>query len=263
VPWLTAAFAARDTLEPSLRGELCRLWGSGCYQAGRFELAREAIEEAVRLLAETGPPDREAWARTVLGGLLPYFDGDLDQPFEEVSRAVELFRADGNAFGLATTLGMLGTISLLLGRTDEAMSQLQDGMLLAEQLGLAELIGSHHSFRALAHVARDEHEAARHHLDAAVAAPLYLEGTAYCLEGYAAVLAAEDDVILAATALGAAEGLRERTGVARWPIMDLILRDRLAALESAGTAAAAARFAGCQMNPAEALALVRGGRGSG
>ena len=124
-PWLTAAYAARDALEPALRGELCRLWGSGCYQAGMFEPARDAIEEAVRLLAETGPADREAWARTVLGGLLPYFDADLDQPFAEVSRAVELFRADGNAFGLATTLGMLGTISLLLGRTDEAMSQLR------------------------------------------------------------------------------------------------------------------------------------------
>ena len=29
VPWLTAAYAARDTLEPALRGELCRLWGVG------------------------------------------------------------------------------------------------------------------------------------------------------------------------------------------------------------------------------------------
>jgi predicted ATPase/class 3 adenylate cyclase len=258
-PWLTAAYAARDTLEPRLRGELCRLWGSGCYQAGKFEPAREAIEEAVRLLAETGPGDREAWARTVLGGLLPYFDGDLDEPFAEVSRAVELFRADGNAFGLATTLGMLGTISLLLGRPDEAMSQLQDGMALAEQVGLDELIGSHHSFRALAHLARDDVEAARRHLDAAVAAPLYLEGTAYCLEGYAAVLAAEGDVVLAATALGAAEGLRERTGIAVWPIMNMILRDRLASLESAGPAAEEARFAGCQMSPAEVLALVRAG----
>ena len=259
VPWLTAAYAARDALEPALRGELCRLWGSGCYQAGMFEPAREALEEAVRLLAETGPADREAWARTVLGGLLPYFDGDLDRPFAEVSRAVELFRAEGDAFGLATTLGMVGTISVLLGRTDEAMSQLEEGMVLAEQLGLAELVGSHHSFRALVHLACDDIEAARHHLDAAVAAPLYLEGTAYCLEGYAAVLAAEGDVVLAATALGAAEGLRERTGVAMWPIMNMILRDRLASLDSAGPAAAAARFAGSQMSPAEALALVRAG----
>ena len=258
-PWLAAAHATRDTLAPAVRGELCRLLGSGCFQAGMFEPARDAIEEAVRLLAETGPVDREAWARTVLGGLLPYFDGDLERPRAEVSRAVELFRAEGDPFGLATTLGMLGTISTLLGRTDEGMSQLEAGMTLATQLGLAELLGSHHSFRAFAHLARGDVEAARHHLDAAVAAPLYLEGMAYCLEGYAAVLAAEGDVVLAATALGAAEGLRERTGVAVWPVMDLILRDRLASLEAAGPEAAAARFAGCQMSPADALALVRAG----
>ena len=259
VPWLTAAYAARDALEPALRGEICRLWGSGCYQAGMFEPARDSVAEAVRLLAETGPADREAWARTVLGGVLSYFDADLGGPFAEVSRAVELFRAEGDPFGLATTLGMQGTISVLLGRTDEGMRQLEDGMALAEQLGLDELIGSHHSFRALAHLAQDDVEAARHHLDAAVAAPLYLEGTAYCLEGYAAVLAAEGDIVLAATALGAADGLRERTGVARWPIMNMILRDRLASLESAGPAAAEARFAGRQMNPGDALALVRAG----
>ena len=257
-PWLTGAYAARDTLEPALRGELCRLWASGCYQAGMFEPARDAIEEAVRVLAETGPVDREAWARTVLGGVLPYFDGDLDRPYAEVARAVELFRAEGNPFGLATTLGMLGTISALLGRMDEAMSRLDDGIVLAEQLGLSELVGSHHSFRALVHLARDEVEDARQHLDAAGAGPLYLEGTAYCLEGYAALLASEGDVVLAATALGAAEGLRERTGIATWPLMNMILSDRLASLESAGPEAAAARFAGRQMNPAEALALVRG-----
>ncbi len=41
--------------------------------------------------------------------------------------------------------------------------------------------------------------------------------------------------------------------------MNMILRDRLASLESAGPEAAAARFAGSRMSPAEALALVRAG----
>ena len=259
VPRLEAAYDARDTLEPALRGELCRLWGAGRYVAGQFEAARDATEEAVRLLAETGPVEREAWARTLLGGLLPYFDGDLDRPYAEVSRAVELFRADGNAFGLARTLGMVGIITALLGRTDEAMARFEEGIAVAEQLGLEELIGSHHSLRALAHVATDDIEAARRHLDAAVVSPLYLEGTAHCFEAYAAVLAAEGDIVLGATALGAAEGLRERTKVTMWPIVNMILSDRLSSLESAGPAAAAARFAGSQMSTADALALIRSG----
>jgi len=254
---LQEVYSARATLEPALRGELCRLWGSLCYQTGDYETAREVIEEAVELLSEHGPRDREAWAHALLGGVLPYFDGDLELPLAEVSRAVELFREDDNAFGLATTLGMIGTISALRGHPDEAMAQLDEGIAVAEKLGLPELIGANHTLRALAHLACDQIEDARRHLDAAAGTSLYLESTTYSLEGYAAVLLEEGDSTLAATMLGAAEGLRERTGIQMWPIMGLILRDRLAALESAGPDAAAGRFAGREMSPTAALALVR------
>ena len=259
-PWLALAYNVRDTIEPALRGELCRLWGAACYQAGRFDEARNAIEEAVRLLSETGPLDREAWARTLLGGLLPYYDSNLERPRAEVTRAVEVFRAEANLFGLATTLGMLGTISALSDRTDEAMSYLDEGIVVAEALGLREIIGANHTLRALAHLTCDQNEAARHDLDAAAAAPTYLEGTAYCLECHAAVLLAEGDAVLAATALGAAEGLRERTGIHRWPIIGIGLSARLAPLDSAGPEAEAARFAGRRMTASEALALVRPSR---
>jgi predicted ATPase/class 3 adenylate cyclase len=259
-PWLAVAYGARDEVEPALRGELCRLWGAACYQAGRFEEARVAIEEAVALLAETGPLDREAWARTLLAGLLPYYDSDLERPRAEVARAIEAFRAEGNLFGLATTLGMLGTISALMGRTREAMSYVDEGIVVAENLGLREIIGANHTLRALAHLTCDEIEEARHDLDAAVEAPTYLEGTAYCLECYAAVLLAEGDLVLAATALGAAEGLRERTGIHRWPIIGVGLGAKLAPLDSAGMEVEAARFAGRRMSATEALALVRPSR---
>jgi hypothetical protein len=259
-PWLAIAYGARDEVEPALRGELCRLWGAACYQAGRFEEARVAIEEAVALLAETGPLDREAWARTLLAGLLPYYDSDLERPRAEVARAIEAFRAEGNLFGLATTLGMLGTISALMGRTREAMSYVDEGIVVAENLGLREIIGANHTLRALAHLTCDEIEEARHDLDAAVEAPTYLEGTAYCLECYAAVLLAEGDLVRAATALGAAEGLRERTGIHRWPIIGVGLGAKLAPLDSAGMEVEAARFAGRRMSATEALALVRPSR---
>jgi predicted ATPase len=251
------AYAARASLEPKLRGELCRLWGSGRYQSGEYDAAREGIEEAVRLLSEHGPKDREAWARTLLGGLMPYYDGDLRRASDEVSTAVELFREEQNLFGLATSLGMNGTISALLGRQDEAAAQLTEGIAVAELLGLPELVGANHTLRAIAHLSCDEVDEARRHLDQAVDASLYLEATAYCLEGYAAILLVEGAPTLAATALGAAEGLRERTGIHMWPIMGMALRDRLAALEVAGPEAEAARFAGRQMSPTDALALIR------
>ena len=257
MPWLGEVYAVREGLEPALRGEVCRLWGSACYQAGEYEPARDAIEEAVEILTETGPRDREAWSRTLLGGLLPYYDANLERPLAEVSRAVELFREEGNPFGLATTLGMLGTISALIGKREEALGHFAAGIDAAEKLGLPEIIGANHTLWALTDVADDDIAAARAHLDAAVGAPLYLEGTAYCLDGYAAVLLAEGDEVGAATAVGAAEGLRDRTGIHVWPIIKMAFRDHLRALESAGSDAQSARFAGRRMSAADALAFVR------
>ena len=259
-PWLASTYGVRDELEPALRGELCRLWGAGCYQAGRFDVARDAIEEAVGLLTETGPLDREAWARTLYGGLLPYYDSDLERPRAEVTRAIEIFRSEANLFGLATTLGMLGTISALMGLTDEATSLLDEGIVVAETSDSAR--SSARTTRSArsptSHVTRSRPRAATS--TPRSTRPTYLEGTAYCLECNAAVLLAEGDLVLAATALGAAEGLRERTGIHRWPVIGLALGARLAPLDSAGVEAEAARFAGRRMNAAEALALVRPSR---
>src|SRR5262249_21858481 len=113
--WLAAIYDARDTLEPSLQGELCRIWGATNYQVGNFDVAREAIDEVVALLGAHGPLDREAWARTLRAGLLPYYDSDLSEPLAEMTRAVELFRQGDNLFGLATSLGMSGTIRTFAG----------------------------------------------------------------------------------------------------------------------------------------------------
>jgi predicted ATPase/class 3 adenylate cyclase len=258
VSWLPTVHAAREALPPELRGELCRLWGAANYQVGNFDTARDAIEEAVVLLAEHGPKDREAWARTLLAGLLPYYSGDLGRSLAEMTRAVALFREGDNLFGLATSLGMIGTIRTLVGQAGDAAAELDEGIAVAERLGLAQLVGANHTLRALSHLTRNELEEARRDLNAVSDASLYLEGTAYRLEGFAAVLLADGDVVRAATALGAAEGLRERTGIHAWPILRMVFGDRLAALESAGPEADAARFAGRQMSPAEALEIVCG-----
>jgi hypothetical protein len=153
---------------------------------------------------------------------------------------------------------MIGTIRTLVGQAGDAAAELDEGIAVADRLGLAQLVGANHTLRALSHLTRNELEEARRDLNAVSDASLYLEGTAYRLEGFAAVLLADGDVVRAATALGAAEGLRERTGIHAWPILRMVFGDRLAALESAGPEADAARFAGRQMSPAEALEIVCG-----
>jgi len=251
--WLPAAYEAREGLEPALRGELCRLWGSALYQLGEYERARTVLEEAVELLAETGPPDREAWARTIFSGLLPYFDSDLHASLDEATRAVEVFRAEGNDFGIATSLGLLGTLTTLAGRGDEGREQLQEGVEAAQRLGLPSLIGAGLALRALGCLAAGDTMEAHQYLQAAGGLPLYLEGVAYCLEGLAAVSVAEGDEIRAATALGAAEGLRERTGIRTWPALRMAFQPAIDAVDAAGPEAQAARYEGSYTNPHEAL----------
>jgi tetratricopeptide (TPR) repeat protein len=254
--WMGQVYEARSELEPSLRGELCRLWGSALYQFGDYGTAKVVLDEAVELLAEHGPPDREAWARTIFAGLLPHFEPDLEQSYGEICRAVELFRPAENSFGLATALGVMGTITTLLGRVEEGRAQLDEGIAVAEAIGLTSLIGANRTLKALACLTSGELDEARSHLQAAAGTPLFLEGTAYCLEGLAAVALAEGDPVRAATALGAAEGLRERTGIQMWPVVRMVFQPALDALAGMGPETEAARYEGRLMSPRDALALV-------
>ena len=173
---------------------------------------------------------------------------------EQIRRAVEIFREEENDFGLATSLGVSGTIAALLGRIDEGIGQLDEGVLAAERVGLASLVGANRSLRALAALTVGDLACAREQLEAAAGAPLYLEGTAFCLEGLAAVALAEGDPIRASTALGAAEGLRARTGIQNWPVVQMALQSTLDALDAAGPEADAARYEGRRMSPRDALA---------
>jgi tetratricopeptide (TPR) repeat protein len=250
---MAIAYERRPELEPSVRGELARLWGSSLYQFGEYARAKAALEEAVELLAEWGPLDREAWARTILAGLLPHFEPDLVCALDEICRAVEIFRADENDFGLATALGISGTITTLLGRTQSGMAQLREGLVASERVGLPSLIGANRSLCALASLTAGDTAEAREYLEEAARTPLYLEGTAFCLEGLAAVALAEGDPVRAATVLGAAEGLRERTGIQMWPVVRMAFEPAIGALEAAGPEAEAARYEGRRMNPRDVL----------
>ena len=251
--WMSEVYEARSELEPPLRGELCRLWGSSLYQLGDYPRAKVALEEAVELLAEHGPRNREAWARTILAGLLPHFEPDLEHALREVDRAVDLFRPERNAFGLTTALGIMGTITTLLGRAEEGRQQLDEAIAVAERVGLPSLIGANRTLQALACLTTGDLDEARSHLQAAAGMPLFLEGTAYCLEGLAAVALAEDKPVLAATALGAAEGLRERTGIQMWPVVRMVFEPALQALDGLGPETEAARYEGRHMSPRDAL----------
>ena len=175
--WMEPVYEARGELEPALRGELCRIWGSSLHQFGEYIRAKGILEEAVELLTETGPPDREAWARAILGGSLPSFDA-LDSSLEEITRAVEIFRAEADDFGLGTALGMRGMLLTVMGRIEEGRELLDESLAAAQRVGLPALIGANRALRAVASLAAGDVLEARRYLQEATSTPLYLEGTA-------------------------------------------------------------------------------------
>jgi hypothetical protein len=120
------------------------------------------------------------------------------------------------------------------------------------------VVGGNQTLQALGRLAVDDVAGARRCLEVAADSPLHLESTAFWLEALAAVSLAEGDVERSATAYGAAEALRERTGIQMWPIMRMIFASRLGALDDAGPEVEAARFAGRQMSPGNAMARLLG-----
>jgi non-specific serine/threonine protein kinase len=247
--WMEPVYDARTELEPAQRGELCRIWSSALYQVGEYTRAKDILDEAVEILAETGPRDREAWARTINGALLPHFDPDLERALAELTRAIEIFRDENADFGLGTALGISGTVLSLMGRVQEGAARIDEAVEAAERVGLPALIGANRTIRALASLSAGDVADARRRLEEAASTPLYLEGTALCLEALAAIARAEGDTIQAATAYGAAESLREQSGIQMWPTIRLAYEEAIAALAAAGPEVQAARYEGRRMSP--------------
>jgi tetratricopeptide (TPR) repeat protein len=252
--WMPQVYEARAALEPASRGELCRIWSSALYQLGEYTEAMSILQEAVEILAETGPPDREAWARAIFGGALPLFDPDLGRALDQVQQAVRVFRDQDSQFGLGTALGMSGTILNAMGRMEEGTADLDEAIAAAERIGLTALIGSNRALRAIASLGAGDPADARRRLEDATSVPLHLEGATLCLETLAAVALAEGDTIQAATALGAAEALRERTGIQMWPTVRLVLEPEMTGLDDAAPDVQAARYEGRRMSARDVFA---------
>lgn len=202
---------------------------------------------SARLGIHTGP---------AAAGLLPYFDSDLQAPLAEMERAVATFREEEDGVGLATTLGMLGTIMARMGRTDDATLFFDESVDVARRVDIPVLVGVNLTLKALGSLAAGDVAGAGLSLEVAAASPLHPQGAIQWLEGFAAVMLEDGDIVRAATAYGAAEALRERTGVKMWPIMHEVFATRLAAIDDGGSATESARFAGRQMSPETAMSFL-------
>jgi DNA-binding CsgD family transcriptional regulator len=101
------------------------LWAQACALVGlgRFNLARSAAEEGIRLASDFGHRSGAGWNLTI-SALIASVRGEESATRSQVDEAVQLAAIGGGTLILAHTDWMLALLDLTLGRPDEATERL-------------------------------------------------------------------------------------------------------------------------------------------
>jgi predicted ATPase len=216
------------------------------------------LDESASRFARAGDRSGEALALISLAlALLGAEEPDADRAEEALDRALTRFREAEDHWGEAMALVTLGRVAVLQRELGAAHSWFDASLAVAERQGdeLGEAIAMYHRGWAellLGHAAA-AHDRFAHSL--ALSARLgHDEGIAYGLEGLVAVAAAAGDVPRAGQLLGAAELLRERSGLYNAPAFSFhaLFVEPLAS-GPAAEAFKSARHAGRGLGVAEAV----------
>lgn len=179
------------------------------------------LAESARLFEQEGERSGEALALISLAlALLAQPEPDAARADEALHRSVELFRRAGDTWGEAMSLVTLGRVQLFTHDVAGAYARFGESLEVADRQGdgLGETIALHHL--GWAEVLLGDVAAARDHFARSLAGSARLrhdEGVAYGLEGLTAVAASAGDSVRAGTLLGAAQVVRERTGLSNAP----------------------------------------------
>jgi predicted ATPase/DNA-binding SARP family transcriptional activator/tRNA C32,U32 (ribose-2'-O)-methylase TrmJ len=181
---------------------------------GRHEEARDAAQTALDIFRSIGDPFFHALALGDLGWV-QYLGGDLTSAIESLEASLELRRQIDSRWLTAQTLNQLAEVERFAGRRDQAIGHLEESLVVAEDVGARAWMAT--GLRDLGLVALRDHDpaAAAVHLSKAIEHFRSLEnrqGLAQCLEGLAAVAAAQARSGEARRLLAEAEPHRQSIG---------------------------------------------------
>jgi predicted ATPase len=226
------------------------------------------LTESAELFHASQDLSGEALARTSIA--LAHLAGstpDVDRADDELETALTLFRSVDDVWGETLALVTLGRVAMLDHKVQRALNRFDESFTLAhrQEDTLSEAIAVHHlgwAFVMLGDVSR----AASHFKRSLTASSLtaHAEGIAYGLEGLVAVAATTGATDTAGLLLGAAEALRERTGLYNAPTFSFHQQMIAPILESEAAAAfthARGEGRGLTASAAVAIALDLGNHG--
>ena len=262
--WIDELRPRADALDEHAQAEVLFTWAVTAVEVGDDASALAAIDAIERFDGTVDDPQLQCELQLAVAWTLPIRD-DFDGALEAASDALGGFRGRDEPFVAFAEL-TVGMLEITLGQADSARRHLERVDELGSLYGNNWLEASARTQLASLALNDGERAAARALLDRAVDA---IEEThlntltlTFALVTAAQLARADGDPRRAATALGAAHGLRRRAGLTAWPLTrrretQLIT---LVAEDSAPATYDAAFAAGGELTARAALSLVRGDR---
>ena len=262
--WIDELRPRADALDEHAQAEVLFTWAVTAVEVGDDASALAAIDAIERFDGTVDDPQLQCELQLAVAWTLPIRD-DFDGALEAASDALGGFRGRDEPFVAFAEL-TVGMLEITLGQADSARRHLERVDELGSLYGNNWLEASARTQLASLALSDGERAAARALLDRAVDA---IEEThlntltlTFALVTAAQLARADGDPRRAATALGAAHGLRRRAGLTAWPLTrrretQLIT---LVAEDSAPATYDAAFAAGGELTARAALSLVRGDR---
>ncbi|HEX6554643.1 MAG TPA: tetratricopeptide repeat protein [Ktedonobacteraceae bacterium] len=233
--------------------------GVGALTLGDYERAINYYEESLPLLREAGDKQGSALVLSSLG-LTLFYQGNHERARALYEESLALFKEIGDIRGIAAVLTNQGMMSLEQKDYERATRLCEESLALRRSVG--DKGGSAHTLTILGCVAffQNNYQQAFAYYKEGLALRKEAgekDGVAEPLEGLAGIYAAQGEADNAARLLGAAEMLREATGIAVSPI-DRALFERTIAIAQAQlgvSAFTAARVEGRGFTPEQAFAF--------
>jgi predicted ATPase len=213
--WMEEVLAADAELSPAARARALYFTGAIRFWQDPVEGITQTLEESAELFGQVGLPRAQALT-LVSVALAALGRGDAAEAESVLETSVHLFRSANDRWGEAMALVSLGLASILRQEVTRALNRFEESLALTrrqkDQLGTA--IALHQC--GWAHLLLGDVPAAAAQFEDALVLSRDLghsEGIAYGLEAMTALAAQRGDVPRAGRLFGAAQTLREQTGL--------------------------------------------------
>jgi predicted ATPase len=260
--WIDEVQRRADALDDRARAELQFLSAVTAVEVGDDESALAAVDGLRRLEGRMNDPYLESAAQLAISWILPIVD-DFVGALRTASTALDGFRRQNEPF-MAFAALTVGMVEMALGRDEAARAHLTEVDELGGQFDNNWLTATARTQLARLAVTSGRWDEARALLVGSVDASADTEvstlSLTFALVAAAQLALAEGDGWRAATALGAAEGLRRRASLRAWPSTR---RDEAELVTRVAEDIAAEDYdrafaAGAELGHRDAVALVRG-----